>query len=613
MAKTRYLVRPRPRLQKLQRDIRKQFGTYKSTYLAKVNGTIRLPGGLFWVHDATGTDANGNTIYGAPRKMPMLPGAAIFPRPNTKVDVVTIQGIDYIARTNSFELERMGVDPHQSNTLDPVVQYKALDWIINLQAFKTPGASSTHIIGSIYKKPDGDYAVFPTTGGYDFVTANIPSTDNQVVVCQWIDTDTNTVTATVSSEETRDTDLKHPDNIATTLALINECVASAPANHIGVNAWRVYDDSTIGTMDDNNKLADLRGIVGAGGGSFTVAGDSGTPQTIDSANTLTIAGGVGLASVASATDTLTVNLDIPSLTADASPDGAADYVVTYDASASMHKKVLLDDLPGGGGGMTSFTAAGDGGTPQTIGNGNTLTIAGGLGLASTASATDTVTLDLDVNSLTEDATPDTSADYAVTYDASASTHKKVKLVNLVTSGTGSLSTVQAWTELGTTAATLSVSGISGSYDYLEVILNLRTDRASQKLDDLIVYMNSDQTAGNYRSTGHYITGGNATGVQTYRGVTVGGFAVYFGANGASATSNYFAAITMRIYNYASTVPYKTMRYDGYVDGSAALDSDIGMLNGGGIWLSTSAITGVTIKPRYGSNFVAGSAWGVYAR
>ncbi len=273
MTKTRYLVRPNQRLQKLQRDIRKQFGTYKSTYLAKVDGAVRLPNGLFWVHDATGTDANGNTVYGAPRKMPMLPGAAIFPRPNTKVDVVTVQGIDYIARTNSFELERMGVDPHQSNTLDPVVQYKAIDWLINLQAFKTPGASSTHIIGSIYKKPDGEYAVFPTTGGYDFVTANIPSTDMQVVVCQWIDTDTNTVAVTVSSEESRDTDLKHPDNIATTMTLINECVASAPANHIGVNAWRIYDDSTIGTIDDNNKLADLRGIVGGAvvsGGSLDV-------------------------------------------------------------------------------------------------------------------------------------------------------------------------------------------------------------------------------------------------------------------------------------------------------------------------------------------------------
>lgn len=82
--------------------------------------------------------------------------------------------------------------------------------------------------------------------------------------------------------------------------------------------------------------------------SFTLAGDTGTPQTISNGNTLTVAGGVGLASVASATDTLTVDLDIPSLTADASPDGTADYVVTYDASASTHKKVLLDNLPGGG-------------------------------------------------------------------------------------------------------------------------------------------------------------------------------------------------------------------------------------------------------------------------
>lgn len=44
---------------------------------------------------------------------------------------------------------------------------------------------------------------------------------------------------------------------------------------------------------------------------------------------------------------------INSLTADASPDGAADYVITYDASAAAHKKVLLNNLPGGGGGTVS--------------------------------------------------------------------------------------------------------------------------------------------------------------------------------------------------------------------------------------------------------------------
>lgn len=39
--------------------------------------------------------------------------------------------------------------------------------------------------------------------------------------------------------------------------------------------------------------------------------------------------------------------DINNLTVDASPNGAADYVATYDASASAHKKVLLNNLPVG--------------------------------------------------------------------------------------------------------------------------------------------------------------------------------------------------------------------------------------------------------------------------
>lgn len=46
---------------------------------------------------------------------------------------------------------------------------------------------------------------------------------------------------------------------------------------------------------------------------------------------------------------LQAKLDINGLTADATPDGAADYIATYDASAGAHKKVLIDNLPTGGG------------------------------------------------------------------------------------------------------------------------------------------------------------------------------------------------------------------------------------------------------------------------
>ena len=50
--------------------------------------------------------------------------------------------------------------------------------------------------------------------------------------------------------------------------------------------------------------------------------------------------------------------------------------------------------------MTSFTAAADTGTSQTIENGNTLTISGGTGLSSVASATDTITINLDNTAVT---------------------------------------------------------------------------------------------------------------------------------------------------------------------------------------------------------------------
>lgn len=43
-------------------------------------------------------------------------------------------------------------------------------------------------------------------------------------------------------------------------------------------------------------------------------------------------------------------LDINGLAADATPDGAADYLISYDASAGTNKKVLMDDLPAASGG-----------------------------------------------------------------------------------------------------------------------------------------------------------------------------------------------------------------------------------------------------------------------
>lgn len=56
--------------------------------------------------------------------------------------------------------------------------------------------------------------------------------------------------------------------------------------------------------------------------------------------------GAGAITVTDNTTTIDVGLSINGLTADASPDGSTDYVVTYDASALSNKKVLLNNLPG---------------------------------------------------------------------------------------------------------------------------------------------------------------------------------------------------------------------------------------------------------------------------
>ena len=66
--------------------------------------------------------------------------------------------------------------------------------------------------------------------------------------------------------------------------------------------------------------------------SFTVAGDSGSNQTITSGiDTLTISGGTGLSSVASSTDTITLSLDNTAVTAGSY--GGANTVATFTVDA----------------------------------------------------------------------------------------------------------------------------------------------------------------------------------------------------------------------------------------------------------------------------------------
>ena len=132
------------------------------------------------------------------------------------------------------------------------------------------------------------------------------------------------------------------------IIVLNSNVTGAPALNAGIEVergtsdnvqlrwdetsdkWQFTNDGTTYVNIASN--ADIANVAT----SFTVAGDSGSSQTISSGtDTLTIAGGTGLSSVASATDTITLNLDSTAVTAGSYGSSSSVGTFTVDAQGRL--------------------------------------------------------------------------------------------------------------------------------------------------------------------------------------------------------------------------------------------------------------------------------------
>jgi len=162
--------------------------------------------------------------------------------------------------------------------------------------------------------------------------------------------------------------------------------------------------------------------------------------------------GVALSGGGDISASRTFDLDITELVEDTNPDEAADFLVTYDTSAAAHKKVKPGNIDHNN--LTNFVAN------KHIDH-TAVTLTAGVGLSGGGDISASRTFDIDITELTEDTSPDEAADFLITYDTSAATHKKVKPDNIqpnVTNATGTLPISKGGT--GQTTQTAAMDALS---------------------------------------------------------------------------------------------------------------------------------------------------------
>lgn len=155
------------------------------------------------------------------------------------------------------------------------------------------------------------------------------------------------------------------------------------------------------------------------------------------------------------------------------------------------------------------------------------------------------------------------------------------------------------------ASSITFSSIPSTYTHLQIRGISRINTAATGASFNLLSFNGDTTAGNYYMHGMY-GDGSSTGAFGYPGQSGEGF--YQGESTRnSLTSGIFAANVHDILDYANTSKYKTIRtlngWDANGSGELYFSS--------GLWMSTSAITSITINPVATKAFVQYSSFALY--
>ena len=150
-------------------------------------------------------------------------------------------------------------------------------------------------------------------------------------------------------------------------------------------------------------------------------------------------------------------------------------------------------------------------------------------------------------------------------------------------------------------ASVTFSSISQTYTHLQIRWLMRSNRASGTNDGLQVRFNSD-TGSNYSN---HLLYGDGSGAYAAAGANTTSMPLGYGSSNNNI-SNTFGAGVIDILDYTNTNKYKTTRFLGGADkngsGVVSLYSSV--------WLSTSAVTSITLTPQT-DNWVQYSSFALY--
>jgi len=157
------------------------------------------------------------------------------------------------------------------------------------------------------------------------------------------------------------------------------------------------------------------------------------------------------------------------------------------------------------------------------------------------------------------------------------------------------------------AGTFDVSGISGAFDDLVLVLIARDTIASSS-SDIWLRFNNDSGSNYGALRASAISGAVAVGDQTASNRIEAGR-----IPGASSTlGGFFGSVRIELFGYASTAWLKTLQVDSSYN-TTAVANGIGRQIGSGFWNNTAAITRVQILGNGGGNLAAGSRLLIYGR